>query len=226
MDPVNLVSVREAADALGISPRAVRLKIASGSLPAVQNGRDWQLDERVVRSLGRQPDRAGRPLSPEMAWAVLLYASDDPEAGDRMLDNPRYRSRARAWLRDHRLSDHCARLRSRARSERFDAHPSELSRLLERPDIMPSGLSSPDALGLVGGASGVDAYGPESAREALINEHALQPGNGPVLLRWVADPVWVRLGDARSAPRAVMLVDLMESEDPRVRREAARALDA
>lgn len=225
MDPVSLISVREAADVLGIGPAAVRHKINSGSLPAVRHGRDWQLDERVVRGLARQPAGAGRPLAAEMAWAVLLHASGDPDAADRMLDHPRYRTRARSWLRDHRLPDHAARLRSRARGERFDVHPSELPRLLERTDIMRSGLSS-QSLGLVGGSGGVDAYGPESAREAIIDEHALQPGDGPVLLRWVADPVWARLPDVRSSPLAVQLADLLESDDPRVRREARKALAA
>jgi hypothetical protein len=226
MDPVGLISVREAADALGIGPAAVRHKITSGLLPAVKNGRDWQVEERVVRGLARQPAGAGRPLASEMAWAVLLYASGDPDAADRMLDNPRYRARMRSWLRDHPLPDHAAKLRARARSERFDVHPSELPRLLERSDIMRSGLSSEGALGLVGGSADVDAYGPQSIRETLINDHALQPGDGPVLLRWVHDSVWERLPEGRSAPLTVMLADLMESDDPRVRREAAKALAA
>jgi excisionase family DNA binding protein len=226
MDSISLISVREAADALGISPAAVRHKVTSGLLPAVKHGRDWQVEERAVRGLARQPAGAGRPLATEMAWAVLLYASGDLEAADQMLDHPRYRARVRSWLRDHPLPDHAPRLRARARSERFDVHPSELPRLLERADLMRSGLSSQGALGLVGGSRDVDAYGPESIREALIDEHALQPGDGPVLLRWVHDSVWERLPDAYSAPMAVMMTDLMESDDPRVRREAARALAA
>jgi excisionase family DNA binding protein len=226
VDPIGLISVGEAADVLGIGPAAVRHKINSGGLPAVKQGRDWRLEERVVRGLARQPAEAGRPLAAEMAWAVLLYASGDPEAAERMLDHPRYRSRARAWLRDHRLADDAARLRPRARSERFDVHPSELPRLRERADIMRSGLSGEGALGLVGGSGDLEAYGPESGREAIIDEHGLQPGGGPALLRWVADSVWARLPVVRSAPLAVGLVDLLESEDPRVRREARRALAA
>ncbi len=89
---------------------------------------------------------------------------------------------------------------------------------------MRSGLSTRSTLGLVGGSRTVEAYSPESARKAIIEEHALQPGEGPVLLRWVADPVWARLPEVRSAPPAVVLADLMESDDPRVRREAGKAL--
>lgn len=220
------MSVRDAADALGIGPAAVRHKISSGLLPAVKHGRDWQVEERAVRNLARQPAGAGRPLAAEMAWAVLLYASGDPDAADQMVGHPRYRARVRSWLRDHPLADHAARLRARARSERFDVHPSELPRLLERPELMRSGLSSQGTLGLIGGSENVDAYGPDSLRQELIDDHALQPGDGPVLLRWVPDSVWERLPNVYSAPLAVMLTDLMESDDPRVRREAAKALAA
>lgn len=226
MDPIGLISVREAADALGISPAAVRHKITSGSLAAIKQGRDWRLDERVVLGLARQPTRAGRPLSPEMAWAVLLYASGNPAAAARMFDHPRYRARAQSWLRDHPLPEHAARLRSRARSERFNIHPAEVPRLLERENVTRSGLSVPGALGLVGGSEAVEAYAPESAREDIVDDHALQPGDGSVLLRWVPGSVWARLPHTQSVPLAVVLVDLLDSDDPRVRREAGKTLAA
>ena len=192
-----LLSVRDAAEVLGVSPAAVRLKIGSGSLPAIKQGRDWWLDERVVRSLARQPAKVGRPLAPEMAWAVLLYASGDPDAANRMLEDQRYRSRLRSWLRDHPLPEHLASLRARARSERFEVHPSELPRLLGKDGVMRSGLSCGGVLGLVGGSGEVDVYAPASAREAIMQEHALEPGDGPVLVRWVSDPIWARLPEHR-----------------------------
>ena len=53
--------------------------------------------------------------------------------------------------------------------------------------------------------------------------HALEPGDGPVLMRWVPDELWPMVtGDV--APRAAVLVDLLEHDDPRARREAERAL--
>lgn len=91
---------------------------------------------------------------------------------------------------------------------------------------MRSGLSCGGVLGLVGGSGEVDVYAPASAREAIMQEHALEPGDGPVLVRWVSDPIWARLPEHRSAPFAAVLADLMESDDPRVRREAGKALAA
>jgi excisionase family DNA binding protein len=219
------LSVRQAADRLGVSPAAVRLRIAGGELPAVKLGRDWRVDEREVLRLARRGDGAGRPLSPAMAWAVLLLASDDESAADRLAGAPRYRARARQWLREHPLADHADRLRERARREVFDAHPSELRSLRERSDILLSGASVAEVVGLLGEASAVEFYAPAGRREAVVAEHALMAGPGAVTVRWVPDEVWAELDAAGCvAPRAAVLVDLLESEDPRARREAARAL--
>jgi hypothetical protein len=44
-----------------------------------------------------------------------------------------------------------------------------------------------------------------------------------VLARWVPDELWPVVAAPR-APHAAVLVDLLENDDPRARREAARAL--
>jgi excisionase family DNA binding protein len=218
------MSVREAADRLGVAPVSVRKRISSGSLPAIKRGRDWWLDERVVQRVARQQPGSGRPLSPAMAWAVLLLASGDEAAAAKMAGRDRYRSRAREWLSGHPLHDSAPRLRDRARSEKFDAHPSELARILERPDVMATGVSAADLVGLAGQASSVEVYAPASHRAAIIDEHALKPGKGPVHLRWVPDEAWALIAGDGGAPRAAVLLDLLESDEPRGRREARRVL--
>jgi excisionase family DNA binding protein len=224
-DPFFL-SVREAADRLGIGPLAVRQHIASGRLSADKRGRDWWLDQRAVERMARQRPSSGRPLSPAMAWAIVLLASGDEAVAREVAGRERYWSRARTWLRDHPLGEHAARLRDRAITEEFDAHPSELSRIEDRSDVLATGISAGDVVGLVGGASAIDVYAPASRRRALIEAHALAPGAGPVRIRWVTDDIWPHLdrdGDHR-APRSAVLLDLLDSDDPRARREAARAL--
>lgn len=219
------LSVHEAAERLGVSPAAVRLRIAGGELPAVKLGRDWRLDEREVLRLSRRGDGSGRPLSSAMAWAVLLLASGDGLRADRLAGEPRYRSRARQWLREHPLADHAGRLRERGRRELFEAHPSELARLRGRSDVLLTGASAADAVGLVGEAQTVELYASISERDSITAEHALLAGAGNVTVRWVPDAVWRVLDSAcRVAPQAAVLVDLLESEDPRARREAAGAL--
>lgn len=221
-----VVSVRRAAERLGIGPAAVRQQIASGGLPAVKRGRDWWVDERAVERMARQRPASGRPLSPMMAWAVLLAASGDDVAAQDAAGRIRYWSRARAWLRSHPLEEQAPRLRARAEMEEFDAHSSEVERILERPDVLATGISAADSVGLVGRASGVEAYAPVGRRSAVVGEHALIPGPGPVRMRWVPDEVWPLLDrdGERRAPRAAVLLDLLEHDEPRARREAARAL--
>jgi excisionase family DNA binding protein len=222
------LSVREAADRLDISPPAVRQHIASGRLIAAKRGRDWWLDGRAVERMARQRPRSGRPLSSAMAWAIVLLASGDEAAAKDVAGRDRYWSRARAWLRDHPLREHAAQLGARAEMEEFDAHPSELRRILRMPDVLVSGISAGDAVGLIGSAAAVEVYAPASRRRAIVEQHALMPQPGPVRIRWVPDELWPHLdhaGDHR-APRAAVLLDLLDSDDPRARREAARALSS
>jgi hypothetical protein len=195
-------------------------------LPAQRRGREWWLDAGAVDRMARQRPGQGRPLSPEMAWAILLLASGDHAAAGRAIQNPRYWSRIHHWLGDHSLAEHASRLRARADTEEFDAHPSELARVLDRADALRTGISAADVVGLVGGGSEVEVYAPAGGRDALIDEHVLEPGPGAVRIRWVRDELWPLLdrdNDGR-APRAAVLLDLLEHDDPRARREAARAL--
>jgi len=162
-----------------------------------------------------------------MAWAIILLASGDGERAKRLAARERYPSRMRAWLEAHPLREYGSQLRSRAEGEDFAAHPAELKRLLERPDVLATGMSAGDIVGLVGKGPGVEAYAPAGHRAAILREHALTPvAGGPVRIRWVTDELWPHLyQDAeRRAPRAAILLDLLESENPRARREAARAL--
>src|SRR5256885_15548320 len=78
---MNLVSVDQAAAALGVSPRRVRALIGSKRVAAVRIGRNWALDRSLLRS--RSLKRGGRPLSAANAWALLASLSgSQPTWGD------------------------------------------------------------------------------------------------------------------------------------------------
>jgi hypothetical protein len=119
--------------------------------------------------------------------------------------------------------DHFTRLRSRAQREVFDAHPAEIARMRGRPDVMLTGISAADLIGVHGGDAAVEFYAPGSARGTLIDQHALADARGPVLAHWVPGDPWPAVAAPR-APRAAVLIDLLEHDDARIRREAARAL--
>ena len=132
--------------------------------------------------------------------------------------------RTNSFRRDHPLQDSAPRLRDRAKSEQFDEQPSELARVVDRSDVLATGVSAADLVGFAGQASSVEAYAPASRRAAIVDEHALKPGDGPIHVRWVPDQAWALTAATGRAPRAAVLLDLLESDEPRARREAARAL--
>jgi len=222
----DLISVREAAERLGLTPVAVRRQIGAGSLTATKRGRDWWIDRRRVERRARQEVSKGRPLSPPLAWSVLLAASGEDRAADKLA--ARYRSRMRAWLAEHPLAEYAPQLRARAELEELGGHPAELPRILARRDVLATGVSAATQIGLVGEPDHVEIYAPKAHRPQILLEHALRPTErGSVRVRWIADDVWSKLPlRSREAPRAAVLVDLLESDDPRARREAARALKA
>jgi excisionase family DNA binding protein len=215
------ISVEEAAAALGVDRRAVRFMASAGEIDAVKRGNVWWLDRRSVERRRRQEPGRGRPLSPAMAWTILLLASGDgpgrAEPGDH---RP---ARARRWLASHSLVDDAPRLRSRARRETFASHPSELRRLGARADVVRTGISAAESVGIHGGGEELEAYAPARDRETIVAEHVLEPTAGPVLMRWVPDELWPVI-EGHLAPRAAVLVDLLEHDDPRARREAAAEL--
>src|SRR5215207_9079119 len=101
MDVSALLSIEQAAERLGRSPQAVRSMAATGELDAVKRGRSWLLDAHAVERRRREPPQRGRPLSPEMAWSILLLASEAPERAGAIAGGAHQPSRARRWLREH-----------------------------------------------------------------------------------------------------------------------------
>src|SRR4051794_34438333 len=218
MELAGVISVSEAAELLGVEERAVRLMAASGDIEGIKRGNAWWLDRRAVERRGRLHPGRGRRLSPAMAWSVLYLASGARnDAG--AIGAKHHLARARQWLDTHSLADDAWRLTARARREAFDAHPSELDRLASRADVMRTGISAAEVVGVHGGVREIEAYAPASARDTIIEAHALEPTDGPVLLRWVFDELWPAV-HREVAPRSAILVDLLEHDDPRARREA------
>jgi excisionase family DNA binding protein len=216
------MSVQEAADVLGVDPRTVRLLAARGDLKGEKRGGSWWLDRGAVEQRRRQRPGRGRPLSAPLAWSILLRASGLPDPVE-LAAHAHSSERARTWLETHQLAEGAVRLRARGRREDFDAHQSELRRILADDSVMLTGISASQAVGISGGGGAIEGYAPAGDRDRLVSEHALVPGEGRVLLRWVDDDIWPVVR-ADVAPRAVVLVDLLEHDDPRARREARRLL--
>jgi len=196
--------------------------LADGVIAGVHVGRAWVIDGDQLRRIEHRRFEAGRPWSPMSAWAVLALADgDEPDL------SPVGRSRARKRLAQG--LDHVAgRLYSRAERQWFYAHPGVLQRLGEAPQVVRSGISAGAEHGadLVVG-DGFEGYVRAGDLDGLVPRFGLddQADRPNVLFRVIADLAWPFRPGQRSAGRAVVAVDLLESDEPRTRRAGTELLE-
>jgi Helix-turn-helix domain len=212
-----LISVPDAADALGLSPARVRLLAANGGLPAQKIGGRWLVERGGVEKRRSRGSAGGRPFAPRNAWAVLGLASGDEVAVD-----PVVRSRLRRALALEGLGSLALRLEHRAEVRRYSGHPGEISHVLADKRLVASGVSAAQEVGLdVMSGREADGYVSGSDLNGFVEEHALFPvaaGDANVVLRVVPDDVWVEFLKGRPhAPEAAIALDLAEDFDPRSR---------
>ncbi len=217
-----MIGVAEAADALGVSARRVRQMLADGVLDGERIGRAWVVDQDCVRSVRSHHRAVGRPWSPSSAWDLLAQAD-----GEERVLSPVARSRAKKRLADG-LDLAVGRLGVRAEQRRFYAHPAVLDRLSEEPQVVRGGASAvvEHEVDLVVGAE-FEGYVKASELADLVVRYGLdeQAEHPNVVIRVVVDGCWPFRRGQRVAGRAVVAVDLLESDDPRSRRAGAELLE-
>lgn len=219
---MSVLGVAAAAVDLGVSPRRVRQMLADGVLAGERVGRAWVIESEQLRQVEHRRPEVGRPWSAASAWAVLGLA-DGEEPGL----SPVERFRARKRLAQG-LDCVAGRLCARANPQPFYAHPGVLNRLAEAPRVVRGGVSAAAAHGadlVVGDA--FEGYVRAGDVAALVDRFGLddQVSRPNVLLRVIEDVVWPFMPGQSAAGRAVVAVDLLESEDPRSRRAGADLLE-
>jgi excisionase family DNA binding protein len=228
------LSVREAAEKLGVSSQRVRQLIKAGRLPARRSSAGWFISGQAVA------DRAesvpyGRPASPRTAWAVLDLLT---AAAALPPDGSAWAAEACRVISDRRLRHHVLRmlsvipdpfedagrwrllLASRGATLRMWAHPGVLARLKADPRVCVGGAAA--AISAGGGTSRLDLYVGEADLEHVIGDYRLRDdANGQVMMHVVPASVPAELAPRRGAPvpAAAAAADLLEEED-------ARATDA
>lgn len=215
------MSVREAAERLGVSPGRVRQLIDAGSLAADRVGERWVVGDVSLVLAGER--RVGRPWSSGAAWGALWLAFGRPAPWL----SPRERSRVRARLRGG-LEGLVVQLSRRADRLEFVAHPSALGRLVADRRAVLGGWSAAPAVGadLIGG-EGVELYVLRADLDDVVAGFGLVAAGGsvPNVVLHVVD-WWPFDAEERVAPPVVVALDLLEHRDDRSRRAGGELLAA
>jgi hypothetical protein len=215
------IPVSEAARRLGVNQARVRALLATEGLRGEKIGGRWLVDPESLERRERGEVLSGRPFSARTAWAALALAEGRPAP---RLSAPA-RSRLRRWLREVGLEAGRLRLRRRARLVALRAHPSDLPRLRDEAGVVLTGVSAAPLLGAdLAAGEWLEAYLAPRRYTAFCRRYSLVPSESPNLVLRVISGAWPFAPAARVAPRAVVAIDLLESDDARARRAGAALL--
>ncbi len=205
-------SISDVASELDISPQRVRVLAKRGLIDAAKVGNRW-----LVKDIGARRSHPGRPLSAANAWAVLaLLSGEDPA-----WVVPSVRSRLRRRMREPGwLARAIASSQPRASVEKLRVLPGDLKRLEGRSPVR-SGLSADfPEYDLRPESGSLDAYVSRRDYESIDERfRPLADAARPNLILRIPEQDWV-LRRADRAPLAVAAADLLNADDPRVRRSA------
>jgi len=213
IDGMDVITVSDAAEELGVNQRRVRQLIERGDLRAERFGRQWMVHSADVKDLRATTRVAGHPYSPTNAWGLLLLASGAQPSWLSAADTRRLST----LLAERGIRTVIPLLRRRSQRESWFIHPSLLSRLASDPRTVRAGTSAVDALVSDGFleiyVSGAVAQ--DLAMEFSADTHSR---DGNVLVR-VINGTWPFVPGQASVPRLVAAVDLLDrpGDDRRVR---------
>lgn len=221
-----MVSLPEAAARLKVSQQRARALARNGQLRSIKVGREYLVDAGSVRQRQQvMRPRPGRPLSPRMAWGLLVLAS----GGDPEWCNPAERSRLRRYLRRD-LEQWPRLLQNRAEVHRVRMLAGPLRKLQGLPGVAEGGISAAARYGLDLMPSGAEheLYVPFESFQKLnqagrIKLGALEPN---VLLRVLPERLPMRIAHDGLAPAAAVAVDLLEAGDERSVRAGRQLLES
>lgn len=161
----------------------------------------------------------GRPMSPSAALGLLFELSGEPA---------RWLDRVSRWKVLHSQAAGSVELltaRAARRGERIElrAHPSDLSRIASEPAVVRGGISAASGheIGLVAPGA-IELYVDRRRSDALVRRYSLVPSEDPNVILHVVD-LPAALEGREVMPLGVVIVDLLESGEPRAAAAARRA---
>ena len=218
----SVLSVPEAAERLGVTPPRVRAMIAEGILTATKVGGRWLVGLASVEKRQQARVLPGRMFSPGRAWGLLWLA-----AGERPnWLSPTDISHLRRRLREESIVNLAPRLQRRAVIHNLRGHPSDLPRIATEQPLVKTGITVAHQFGgdLFPEPDLLEAYIPKTLLSHLKKKYALQPGPRHNLVLHAIDAPWPFDEHVASAPKTVVAVDLLESEDARLQRAGKEML--
>ena len=216
---MSVLSVANVSAQLGVSERRVRQMLADGSLAGERIGRAWVIHPDEL-SRHRQVD-VGRPWKPASAWAVLSLA-DDHDIPLSAVEKSRARKRLALGL-----DKIAGRLAARCELRHVYGHPGVHDRLAKELVLGGASAAAHHESDLIVSGN-IEGYIRASTYDPLVDRYALDDiADRPnVLLRIVQDDDWPFERDQRHAGRAIVAIDLLESNEPRSRRAGSEMLDS
>jgi excisionase family DNA binding protein len=205
---LDVCSVREAANRLGVDRSRVQALISAGELRAEKVAGSWLIPMSELERRARSENAGGRPWSQHRAWA-FLRAVEKGEVSPRDL-------RRHAW-----------QLRRRARRVELDVLPELESQLLDDERVLVGGVQAGSRFGAaVRPQFPADLYVAERDLDAVIAAHHLLAADVPrVVLHVVDDSEGAASAQESGAvPLAAAWLDMFEAGD-RSAREVEHELE-
>lgn len=228
---MDLLSVHQAAEALGVDDSRVRQLLRAGRLQGQRVGGRWLVDGASVRNRMDRGASSGRPLSTRNAWGLLALLAGHRPAGLSDAERSRVAARLRNLAAHERLP--AARLRelleARAETRLYRVHSGMLASVLAHPDVVTAGVSAAMQAGadyVAPGRAEIYAHPDKvdglEAAFGMVRDH--QRGN--LLVRIPPAEVWPFLTSANGtdAPLPVVAADLLDIHEDRADAAAAGLL--
>lgn len=201
---LDVCSVREAADRLGVDRSRVQALISAGELRADKIAGRWLIPMSELDRRARSKNAGGRPWSQHRAWAFLRGVEEGDVSPAEL--------RKRAW-----------QLRRRARRVELDVLPELESQLLDDQRVLLGGVHAGSRFGAaVRPQFPADLYVAERDLNAVIAEHHLFVADVPRVVLHVVHDIEAAASaqEPGAVPLAAAWLDLFEAGD-----RAARELE-
>ena len=210
------LSVREAAQELGMSSSAVRQLIAQGELRASRFAGRIVVDPDHLHQVRAAARPAGRPFSPVASWVLLRLLSGQQPGPV----SPSRLSQLRHHLRSDDPQQLAGRLRKRAELAFYHVHPSLLGDLAAEPGCVVAGRSAAQQVGadLAGDGGPLEVYLPSAVADRLVHDYAADPDVSVAVANVVVrkvEPGRVPEHEPGVAAAPVVALDLIESGEAR-----------